>query len=73
MPVFKSARDTEKDTLTDEEYVSSHKAKVSNTLLLRNEADVVEYVGQNFNNDSYIIVTMGAGDVYKIAYLLKEI
>lgn len=73
MPVFKSARDTEKDTLTDEEYVASHKAKVLNTVLLRNEADVVEYVGQNFNNDSYIIVTMGAGDVYKIAYLLKEL
>lgn len=73
MPVFKSARDTEKDTLTDEEYLAAHRAKVSNALLLRNEADVVEYVGQNFNNDSYIIVTMGAGDVYKIAYLLKEV
>ncbi|MDO8269261.1 MAG: Mur ligase family protein [Candidatus Levybacteria bacterium] len=71
LPVFKSARDTEKDNLSVEEYVNAHREKVD-TEFFEKFSDVVEYVGQNFTSDDYIIVTMGAGDVYKIAYNLKK-
>jgi len=33
--------------------------------------DVIEYLDQNFSSDDYIILTIGAGDVYKIGYRLK--
>ncbi len=41
------------------------------TLFLPNLADVVEYIDKNRFDDKVVIITMGAGDVYKIANKLK--
>lgn len=71
LPIFKSARDTEKDTLSVEEYVDTFK-KNMNAYFFENFSDVVEYVKQNCTSEEYIVVTMGAGDVYKIAEDLIE-
>lgn len=65
LPIFRSARDTEKDTISKEEYENGFKGK--DVIFLENFSDVVEYVGQNFASKDNIIVTFGAGDVYKIA------
>jgi len=37
-----------------------------------NRSAVVKYIDQNCNSDAWVIVTMGAGDIYKIAYDLAN-
>jgi len=69
LPVFKSARDTEKDLISNEEVVSAHKAKVD-TIFIEKFSDVVEYVQSNYASDDFVVVTMGAGNVYEIAHQL---
>jgi UDP-N-acetylmuramate--alanine ligase len=71
LPIFKSARDTEQDTLSQEEYLGAF-SKHKNINFFEKIADMVEYVGQNFASSDNIILTIGAGDVYKAGYLLKE-
>jgi UDP-N-acetylmuramate--alanine ligase len=71
LPVFKSLRDTEHDTLSQEEYVNAHVQNVD-TQFLETFDDVVEYIDKNYASDEYIVLTIGAGDVYKIAYRLKN-
>lgn len=72
LPVFKSLRDTENDTLSQEEYVNEH-AKNVKTQFFENFDNVVEYIGQNYASNEFVILTIGAGDIYKVAYRLKNI
>ena len=44
---------------------------VPNTKLIENIPSVVEYIKLNVSSPQAIIVTMGAGDVYKIAEKLS--
>ncbi len=69
LPVFKSARDTENDTVSKEELVDAF-AKNSDVNYKENFDDVIEYLDQNFSSSEYIILTIGAGDVYKIGHRL---
>ena len=71
LPVFKSQRDTEKDNLSKDEYVSSFKVQ-NDVILIENFSDVVKYVRENYASGGFVFVTIGAGDVYKIAYELTK-
>lgn len=71
LPVFKSLRDTETDTLSIDEYIDVHKQNVDTEFFQKFE-DVVEYVEKNYDSPDFIIVTMGAGDVYRIAEMIKK-
>jgi UDP-N-acetylmuramate--alanine ligase len=72
LPVFKSLRDTENDILSKEEYEKGF-SQNKNVIFLENFGDVVEYVNKNCQSSDFVIVTIGAGDVYKIAYQLIKI
>lgn len=71
LPIFKSARDTEVDSVTQDELSGAHK-KYVDTTFVENFEGVIEYVKQNYDSDEYVIVTIGAGDVYKIAESLAQ-
>lgn len=71
LPVFKSQRDTEEDNLSHEEYINSFNKNID-TSFFENFESVIEYVSQNYNSHEYLIMTIGAGDVYKIANKLKN-
>jgi len=72
LPVFASQRDTETDALTSEEITDAFKAGNTNVHFLEKFSDVVEYVDTKGTNEEEIILTIGAGDVYKIGYKIKE-
>lgn len=72
LPIFKSQRDSEKDVVSLDEYVNAHKEKVD-AQFFEKFSDVVEYMRQNYDLKDYIILTIGAGDVYKIGYDLKGV
>ncbi len=67
LPVFPSKRDTEQDILPNEAMVKAFEAENRHVKFIEKFDDVVEYVGQKYTNDEAIILTIGAGDVYKIA------
>ncbi len=71
LPIFKSARDTEKDTISQEEYLGAFEGHKSVKFFEKSD-DMVEYVRQNFASSDNVILTIGAGDVYKSGYLLKN-
>lgn len=71
LPIFKSARDTEKDEVNHDEYIKEF-SKYSDTIFIEKFEDVIEYLDQNFASNEFIILTIGAGDVYKIGYELKS-
>jgi len=72
LPTFASARDSIKEDLDrDREFVEKIRMVVPNTKLIENIPSVVEYIKLNVSSPQAIIVTMGAGDVYKIAEKLS--
>jgi len=71
LPVFRSARDTENDTISKEELVDAFSKNVE-VIYEEKFDDVIEYLDQNYSSDEYIILTIGAGDVYKVSYGLKS-
>ena len=71
LPVFSSARDTEKDGTASDKYIEEY-AKYSDVIYKENFEDVVEYLNKNYISSEFIILTFGAGDVYKIAYELLK-
>ncbi len=71
LPIFASAREG-RDTLNVEErFRDTMTQKVKNTSFLPSLESVVEYLTDKKLGNNYIIVTMGAGDVYKIAEKIK--
>jgi UDP-N-acetylmuramate--alanine ligase len=71
LPIFKSARDTEKDILSEDEYRNAFKEK-SDTQFFETFESVVEYVKKNCASSEFVVLTIGAGDVYEIAWMLKD-
>lgn len=74
LPVFSSKREEVKDV---DEYnnnmVSEFINNRSDVLFLKSANDVIEYVDKNFIPEECVLVTMGAGSVYKIANMLKSL
>ena len=63
--IYPSLRE-EPDPTVSSELLVSHIAKRQMVTFLPTLPDVVEYIGKKNYNDKVIVVTMGAGDIYKI-------
>ncbi len=69
--IFSSQREKEDKSISSEMLASNTRKFNKNVVFLPMLSDVVEYLGQkDFGHDT-VIVTMGAGDVYKISNSLK--
>lgn len=64
--IFPSARETIDDSVSSKLLTESVSKNHRDALFLPKSSDVVEYLGQNKFDDKTIIVSMGAGDIYKI-------
>lgn len=73
LPVFASMREKEDGGQEVEKEIMAQFESMSKNAVFLKFDDVVKYVDQNFQGDSYVVVTMGAGDVYKIGYQLKSL
>jgi len=71
IPVFKSQRDTEHDIISYGEFSESFRKNLKKVYTAKDISDAVEYLKHKKYNDEYIILTIGAGDVYKVGYELK--
>jgi UDP-N-acetylmuramate--alanine ligase len=65
LPTFASKRDTELEN-NDKEYVASFSAAHPNAHFSENRQNMVEYIKKMYDSGEYVIVTMGAGDIYEI-------
>ncbi len=73
LPTFASARDSGSfDIQEDRAFVEKIRAIQPNVKLIETISGVVEYIDKNIVGSDKIVITMGAGDVYKIAYRLVE-
>lgn len=73
LPIYSSAReeDSDKNKKFSELMVARFMKESPNAIFVREKEDVVEYVKDNFESEKFVVVTMGAGDVYKISDKLK--
>lgn len=70
LPTFASKRDESTNEDYDQKIIDEFTKLNKRSILLPDEASVVEYISKNLSDPRSVIVTMGAGDVYKIAYKL---
>ncbi|HVZ12026.1 MAG TPA: UDP-N-acetylmuramate--L-alanine ligase [Patescibacteria group bacterium] len=71
LPTFASARhDASTNLSEDMQFVEKVRAIQANVKLIESKRDVVKYLDQNRLGSDSIILTMGAGDVYKIGHEL---
>ena len=70
LPIFRSQRDTESDIISDKDFTIPFKTVKKNVYMAKGINDAVEYVKKLNIESDYIIVTIGAGDVYKVGYKL---
>ncbi|MDO8461003.1 MAG: cyanophycin synthetase, partial [bacterium] len=66
IPVYPSLREKEDRTVSSENLASSIKRFQRNVQFLPTALSVVQYLEQKAYKDDTIIITMGAGDVYKL-------
>lgn len=71
LPIFTSAREGVMTEAQQNELYDQIVAK-THAKFIESKENVVEYCTQNFSSDEYILVTMGAGDVYKIGDRLLQ-
>ena len=64
--IFPSLREIADNTVSSKLLADSVSKIQKDVLYLPKLEDVIKYLNQKSFNDSYIIITMGAGDVYKI-------
>lgn len=67
LPTFTSARETVDDSVLDHKLYKSILKQNINTKFLNEVESVVKYVISHYNSDEFILLIMGAGDVYEIA------
>ncbi len=70
VPTFASQRDEAAEENYDKKMVDAL-VGIGKEAILMPADSVVEYVNANLNSPNVIILTMGAGDVYRIGYKLK--
>lgn len=71
--IFSSQREAEDKSVSSEMLASKAKTFNKDVLFLPSIQDVVEYLGQKQFGRDTVVVTMGAGDVYKVSEGLKFI
>lgn len=67
LPIFASAREKKIKGFGQEEFVNRIKKNHKNTIFLRTTASVLEYLRSKFDSPDHVLLTMGAGDVYRIS------
>ena len=73
LPTFASARDAATHTVSeDEDFVESIRLIQPRVVLIKDLPSVVEYIQKNVQGPDRVVVTMGAGDVYKVAEQLTN-
>ncbi len=73
LPTFASLRDqAEHDISEDQQFVDKIRMLEPNVKLIETKAGVVKYIDKNLTSSDFLIVTMGAGDVYKVASQLTN-
>lgn len=73
LPTFASARDEEEDVdVYNQKLIEEFRKINKNVLMLQSFDNVIEYIIKNTHDLNRVVVTMGAGDVYKIGYSLIE-
>lgn len=72
IPIFKSQRDTELDIISHEDFSKPFKNIIKNLYIANSATDAESYLRKKVYDNKYLIVTIGAGDVYKIGYNLME-
>lgn len=72
LPVYASLRERKQEELhVEEDIVSKLQVFGKNVTFLKEKDDVVEYIDNTFQSERFVIVTMGAGDVYKVSEALS--
>lgn len=72
IPTFASMRRDVSGDEQDKIFFEEIRKIKANIMFIEGESDVVEYIRQNIKNSKNLVLTMGAGDVYKIAYKLTN-
>jgi len=72
LPTFASSRESTLIEDPTRALLEAIEKKGSKVILLPDKSSVVEYVTSNFNTPEYLIVSMGAGDVYKVIEEIKK-
>ena len=72
LPIFKSQRDTESDIISNEDFARAFKEKVTEVYLASSIDDASNHVKNLEISNDFVIVTIGAGDVYKVGYKLVK-
>lgn len=70
LPIFASAREKVEDQSIYKEIEQKFRTTSTQVIFPENETFVVEYIHKNLNAPNILVVTMGAGDVYKIGQKL---
>lgn len=65
--IYPSLREEPDTTVSSKALVEGMSRFHPNVLFLPEAQNVIEYVEQKYDKRSYVVITMGAGDVYKIA------
>lgn len=71
LPTFASLRDEVKDAEQDMLLLEEIRKLKANVKLISGANDVVEYIRKNLDSNS-VVITLGAGDVYKVALQLTD-
>jgi UDP-N-acetylmuramate--alanine ligase len=66
LPIYSSQRETADASISSVLLAESIKKLQKNVILLDSAANVVEYIDKNRFGNQTVLVTMGAGDVYKL-------
>jgi len=70
LPIFRSQRDTESDIISNKEFSDPFKHNLKKVYMANSIDDAVAYIKMLDINEDFVIVTIGAGDVYKVGYKL---
>jgi UDP-N-acetylmuramate--alanine ligase len=69
--IYSSLREKPDPSVSMHDLTRKIKARRKKVLFFRNMNDVIEYVNMKNFDDDYVILTMGAGDIYKISSELR--
>lgn len=72
LPIFRSQRDTESDIISDRKFSDPFKHNLEKVYMASSIDDAANYIKMLNLNEDFMIVTIGAGDVYKVGYKLIE-
>lgn len=70
LPIFRSQRDTESDIISDSKFSDPFKHNLEKVYMASSIDDATNYIKMLYLNEDFMIVTIGAGDVYKVGYKL---